>query len=253
MAVTRQAAVVIIIGLPCLLSACTSDPDPYVSEPVAYGFEAHLEEAIALNKERGPIYGDMTGGASLALSEMLISSERIALFVAVDLDARARPFWAEGIPVVAADFVSMEGVAEVDEPPTWTGGWSASVAIELADVLAGLAGTDAGDFEAICADADEVLIQLDQLEAEHAVHLAMTRHVVESSAFAALHAMDYAERSDGRTEDLSRDLIGAQLQILQWGVAQAFDQRAAALHAMGVGILINDFPHIPFAEEYGSH
>jgi hypothetical protein len=41
--------------------------------------------------------------------------------------------------------------------------------------------------------------------------------------------------------------------MLQWGLAQAFDQRAAALHAMGVGILLNDFPRIPFAEEYGAH
>jgi len=231
------------------LLACTPDPEP---EPEPYGFRAHLDEAIALNLERMPLYGDMTDGASLELSELLIASERLLLDLAEDFDTRAAPFQAQGIPIVAADFVSMEDIGEPTDPPRWAGPWTDALEADLERALAGLNDAEADDFEGVCVEARSALWAIDDLEGEHEVHLAMTRHVVESAAYAALHAIDYAEASNGDTVSLSTDLVAIQLDALPWRLHEALDQRATTIHREGAGILVNDLPHIPFLEEYAA-
>jgi hypothetical protein len=213
--------------------------------------EAHLEAAIALNTERRPVYSSMTLGASEELSDILISSERVLLPTARELDAQALPFNEEGIPVVTGDFVPMDDVAAVDAPPRWGGPWTEALEAELAAAVAGLAAADASDFATVSAAAAAALASIDALEPAHEVHLAMSRHTVESVGFAALHAIDYAARSEGRTTALSRELVSAQLAAIRVGVAAELDERAAPIHARGAGILVNDVPVIPFLEEYG--
>ncbi|MFZ5480178.1 MAG: hypothetical protein ACOZNI_25670 [Myxococcota bacterium] len=232
-----------------LLAACTPDPDPQPAEPLE-GFWAHLRAAIALNTERQPIYEEMTGGASGELSEILISTERLLEPTAKDFDARAAPFHEEGIYVVAGDFVPMDDVLDVHTSPTWGGDWTDALAGELAEAVAGLAAANPADFDGVCAEALVALERLDSLEATHGVHLAMTRHSIESVAYAALHAPGYAEASGGRTTELSRDLVDTQLEAVRLHVPEEFDERAAPIHALGAGILVNDVPRIPFVEEY---
>lgn len=218
-----------------------------------YGFVAHLDEAIALNTERQPLYAGITDLASGPLSQVLIGSEQIALGPAAGFDERAEPFHAEGIAIVAADFVSMKHVAKWDRPPTYTGPWTDDVERLLGNAVEPLIATPPGDFEAICAEACDALGRIDELEAEHGVHLAMTKHVIESLGFGALHAIAYSEESGGRTDALAEELAGTQMEPLELGLAQYFDEEAAPIHALGAGIIVNDVPRIPFLEEYEEH
>lgn len=69
------------------------------------------------------------------------------------------------------------------------------------------------------------------------------------AAYAALHGIAYAARSDGRA--LIRLLVGGQTLVAPWGVR--LDARAQELHGAGAGILVNDLPPgIPFRREWAA-
>nr|MBA2571563.1 hypothetical protein [Gemmatimonadota bacterium] len=70
-------------------------------------FETHLREAIALNRERLPLYAQLTDGASLPISRRLIRAELLALPLARYFDRRAQPYERAGIPLLSEAFVSM--------------------------------------------------------------------------------------------------------------------------------------------------
>ncbi|MBM3266572.1 MAG: hypothetical protein FJZ01_02900 [Candidatus Sericytochromatia bacterium] len=78
----------------------------------------------------------------------------------------------------------------------------------------------------------------------------MCRHIVESLGLGAVTAISCAARSDGATVGLSRDLIA--IQLLALGGAVDTDTQAQALHARGIGILVNDLPSIPFLERWAA-
>ncbi|HEX8452948.1 MAG TPA: hypothetical protein VF647_12680 [Longimicrobium sp.] len=81
----------------------------------------HLREAVRLNRERMPLYSELTGGRSRAISRRLIWAERFSMPVAWYVDWRARRFQRLGISVVCADFEPMDRTpafrSRVDDPP----------------------------------------------------------------------------------------------------------------------------------------
>ncbi|MCU0663832.1 MAG: hypothetical protein MUC50_16075 [Myxococcota bacterium] len=218
-----------------------------------YGFEAHLLEAIAINEERKILYSERTGGQSELLSDLLIGSENALLPLARELDAAAEPFQEAGIPIISADFVPMSEIAPSDTPPKHRGELTASIKNEAAALIAPLAKLNPADFEAVCAAAEQALSSLEELEELHDVHLAMTRHLLESAAYAALHAIEYERLSDGATKELSRRLVAEQLIApSRDALGPMADQMANSAHQLGVGIIVNDVPAIPFLAEYKS-
>lgn len=224
-------------------------PDAF--EPGYYGFAEHLNEAIALNTEREPLYYDATDGRTVGLSQLLITSERSLLPTAEEFDARALEFHAEGIPIVAADFVPMSGVPAYDAPIAHHGFLSEEARTAASTALDPLRTVDPAEFQEVADKAYQALLTLAEIEATYDVHLAMTKHLLESPALAALHAIDYAALSDGRTSQLSTDLISYQLELpMERDLGLLVDAEANQYHMEGVGIIVNDVPHIPFVEEY---
>lgn len=231
-------------------SATQSDSE---SNAVDHGFEAHLLDAIAINEERKALYSNLSNGRSEILSSLLITSENSLLPMAREIDAEAEPFQEDGIPIVSADFISMSEIAPHDTPPIHRAEWTAQIKAEATAIVAPLAELDPADFETVCAAAAEALLALEQLEQRRDVHLAMTKHLLESAAYAALHAIDYAEQSRDATVALSKRLVAEQLLApSRDALGPAVDEMASPLHQLGIGIIVNDVPAIPFLAEYAS-
>jgi hypothetical protein len=222
--------------------ACTSAA---AQEPERRCMEHHLREAIALNRERMPLYAAETGGRSRGVSRRLIRSERLGLIAAWSIDRRAKPWLDRGVRVVCDDFVPMA--------------WTPPFARRSGDPPPSLAEYAEPDVGAIRRDARRALRsggfpaasvvlerELDALAGTPAFH-CMVRHLLESALRVANLAPRHAERA--RTvgmdspERISRTLVDLHLHAL--GEAAALDRAAAPLQAEGVPIVCRDVPPIP--------
>lgn len=216
-------------------------------------FRQHLESAIAINEERKPYYAKSTYDISLPLSRQLIAWERALLPFARFMDKLAEPFIEQGIPIVSGDFVPMEPLPPAAQPPRFRKIASdrscERLEAQLRHVRRYMSRKVRKEaYEKASRMAADFLYDLDGLEEQIKSHFAMTRHLVESVAYATLHAPIYIEASEGASEALSRRLIMSQLQSLR--LCLRFDQLAQASHVQGAGILVNDLPHIPFLTEW---
>jgi hypothetical protein len=256
----RPAAITLAMGVLAFAAVCSAPAcGPYQVAPPGpdaagdYGFAEHLREAIALNTARQPLYSAATEGRSVALSALLISGEESLLPLAMDFDRRARAFHLRGIPIVADDFVSMFGVPAHDAPIPRRGALTDEARGALAAALEPMRTVDPADFREVCDVAYQALLDLEAIEHTYDVHFAMTKHLLESPAIAALHAIEYAALSGGQTIELSRDLIASQLELpMEQDLGLIVDSLANQYHRVGIGIIVNDVPHIPFVEEYES-
>jgi hypothetical protein len=219
--------------------------------PAIDGFEQHLIDAISVNTERSAIYSARTDGATDALFASLIASEQMIRPVARLVDVWAMGLVADGIPVVVNDFVPMEHNQPIDTPI------HTAAAMDDADLAAANAiiatlleqSESINGFDVVDASA-EALYALEALEEAEGVYFAMSRHVIESLGYAALHGLHYSCDSDGEADALVYTLVGIQrLGLLMFDVTH-YDKQANVSHQDGVGVLINDLPMIPFIVEY---
>lgn len=209
-------------------------------------FTIHLREAIALNRRRAPRYAEVSGGRSQALSGLLIAMEASTLPVAAWFDRRSAPFVADGVDVVAEDFVSMDGVRPWHAPPARRRVAGRRAHRRVAEHL-DLARRDAarravaGDFAGVRDAAAVALRGVRAVEDGEGAHFAMAAHLVESLGFCADNAR---RRGAGPADVVARDLVLAQ--ALGLALAAPVDRLAQPLHRRGVGIVVNDVPDIPF-------
>lgn len=221
---------------------------------MAQGFRSHLADAIRLNTARRPIYMERTQGRSRSLSDDLIATERLCLPIAAYFDWRGRAFECEGIPVISGAFVAMD-VPPAETPTRYTGRADAATLRAVARLLAGTGrrvreALWRSDFALVAAACEEALQTLADLEKESSSHFAMCKHLVESLGLGALNGRECQVRSGGKATGLARDLIA--IQLLALGRGPDADRRAQEFHALGVGILVNDMPAIPFLERWRS-
>jgi hypothetical protein len=211
----------------------------------------HLREALRLNKERMPLYSELTNGRSRAISRRLIWAERFAMPAAWYVDWRARRFQRLGIPVVCADFEPMERTPafrpRIENPPPLSAFVPADPrriarAVERAYRAGGFAGASAaleGEIEALA-----------HVPGFH----CMTRHLLESALRITNGAQRYSADAEARgvasPARLSRVLLTMHLTTL--GEAARLDRRAAPLQAEGIPIVCQDVPPIPpFPDPHG--
>jgi hypothetical protein len=222
-------------------------------------FYVHLADAIVINRQRKGLYAEITGGRSRGLSNLLIWFERLTLPYALFIDRWARRYNRRGIPIVDGDLMSMELIREPTAPPTHRGRMSREEMTALRRSLGELKRSIArpikrSEFDGVARRCYAFLTDTEQRELAQGYHLAMTRHFVESVGLAATNAIDYAEQSSGETNRLARTFL--RIQCIPFGMPilspACFDYRAQAVHAEGVGILLNDVPEIPFRERWES-
>lgn len=213
------------------------------------GFHQHVRDAIRINRRRRPIYDALAGGPARKTSDLLIRTEYLCLPFALVFDRRARRFNEAGIPIVQDDFVSMEEIRDPHDPPTYTNrvgrGEFAALGAELSDYKRCLRDSArAGDFDQAARDTAQELAAVAEREIRCEAHFAMVRHLLESIGLAAENAIRFGELSAGETRLLSRDLLTFEARGM-W-TAVTLDRRAQEVHALGVGIVVNDLPPIPF-------
>ncbi len=216
-------------------------------------FSGHLKEAIAINRERKKIYAEMTGRRSLCISWALIFFETGALAAAGWVDRQASKFHKIGIPIIEGNIVPMLSLPFPDAPPLYRGRATKEVLSSLKGVLKKYRRSmkedlKRNDFISVAERSYELLQEIRRIEEGQGCHFAMTRHLIESIGFAALHAPGYAEASSNATVSLSKKFI--QMQVFGLACGLCLDKKAQALHGMGAGILVNDVPHIPFESEF---
>lgn len=222
---------------------------PLLGCKIENGMEKHLIDAIELYSERQAIYRQQTDGRSDALFSKLIASETLSLGLARYFDARAFAFHKQGILIVEADFVAMHNNAGFGTPIHIAKTLDKSLQVQVSAQIANFSLVR-NDIDTTVHQCLKTLEWMDAFERRHNVYLPMTKHIIESIGFVALHAPTYMEQSSGATHSLSRDLINTQILALRHVDPLGYDIAANLLHQEGIGILINDLPHIPFIEEY---
>lgn len=217
------------------------------------GFEQHLKDAIELYKERKQQYSEQSDGKTDALFRKLITTETLLLPVAATFDARAIPHVKKGVMIIANDFVPMEDNLGFDYPMAPADALSGELQQQAKQILATLNATNSSDAFAITEAVNTALLDIDDFERYNNVYLPMTKHLVESLGFGALHSLYYRCDSQGKTYRLGQDLMKLQAVAIKLGNPISYDVEANQFHQDGVGILVNDLPHIPFLKEYDKY
>lgn len=216
-------------------------------------FVTHLTDAIRINRARREYYETETGGVSNGVSRRLILLERASLPFAWAIDRMAEKFNKNSIPVIAGDFVSMSVINDKKTPPVFKNIAPPASVEKVRAVLSGLEKSlknalKTSDFSAACADSYRALLELEEIENAGRGHFALSKHIVESIGFAALHARAYSKLSEGGTAGLSKLFI--RVQALALPFCAGTDAEAQKSHALGAGVLVNDVPFIPFKKEW---
>lgn len=210
-----------------------------------YGpFERHVREAIALNEARAPLYSELSGGASRAISRRLILLERAVLPLARVFDRRAAPYHRAGIPVLEALFASMANAppfAPASSPPR-----------PLAPIQVPRPRTIRrrvrAQYKARGFDGarDALAVELAALDGAPGTEY-LTRHLLESAHRLAGLAPGQIRLARAHGLTSPRRLLTLLLRLHLWslGPAAALDARARPLQARGIEILARDLPPVP--------
>lgn len=217
------------------------------------GMLQHLDEAIALNTSRRDYYASRTGGRSYLLSTTLISLEKMSRSAAAVFDREAKPFQRAGIPIVSADFVPISGLPLASKPPQFQNvadkAHVRALDRQLADYRKAMPKIRTEqDLRQVAALSSRMLETIERTEQSAGSHFAMTKHVVESIGMAALNGLRWAAQSGGKTVSLTAKLVESQELALHSSVW--IDKQAQRCHVQGVGIIVNDVPHIPFKAQW---
>ncbi|HNY13793.1 MAG TPA: hypothetical protein PKK26_19590 [Candidatus Wallbacteria bacterium] len=216
-------------------------------------FVMHMADAIKTNSDRRDYYSKKTAGVSRRVSRNLVAMERITLPIAWLVDLMALEFNKTGIPIITGDFISMSLINAPEIPPVFKNMATPDMVVELRSCIDSFktsikTSLEDDDFLSIGSAAYSALSKITELENSGRCHFAISKHIVESIGFFALHAIRYAEASQGKTNGLSKLFI--RVQALALPFCHNIDTDAQKCHKLGVGILINDVPAIPFKEEW---
>lgn len=215
------------------------------SAALAGPLATHLREAIALNRERRPLYAAVTDGESRPISRILLRQERIALLLSPLVDLPARRHQRAGIPLLEEDLASMSLTPPFQAcrlpPPVLDGYVPLPMATVEAELRLSLSGED--NFLAVAATGERWIVV-----SETELGLGcMSRHLLESIVAIAERAPARVAESEAAglrdPSRLLRRVLRQHVRLL--GAAERLDVRAAPLQAEGVAILCQDVPPIP--------
>ncbi len=206
-------------------------------------FTDHLNEAIALNQRRKPVYSRLSARRSIPISETLISSEWFSKLFARGVERDAKIYEKKGVNILCDAFISMSKVPVFQEN---TGlrhdprSFRKFDNDDLEDLLEDL--NDDLRFEEIFLVVEQQISQLNQQPHFH----CMIRHVLESvrriAYQAPLHDRKALALGLPSSLELSKKLIS--LHLLSFSVSSYLDKAARPLQAQGIPILCQDVPPI---------
>ena len=205
-------------------------------------FEAHLRDAIALNRERAPRYAALSRGASRSISRALIAAEWLLLPLARWFDRRAAPYERAGIPLMQDCFVPMSGAPPLADSRPWPAVVRPAPATPALIRRRIRSAFRIGSFPAA---ADAIEAELRVLEA--APGNAMLRHLLESARRIAAVAPGHVKSATLQGMPSPAPLLTRLLllHLIGLNAATLLDRRAHLLQRQGIPILAQDLPPIP--------
>ena len=202
-------------------------------------FSHHIENSIAINSKKRPLYAALTNGKSNKVFNALIASESIALAPANYYDFRASKYHAAGIDLFCKEFLEMDPTLNI--PIQEPGGkflkfdWKSYQAIikEL------LKKKDFRSIRSVSLDAIYVL------KIEPRFH-CMTRHIVESIYRFAYFLPQRIEEARLRgLPSPEKLIIGAmKLQLFTLQGTYKIDEWSAPIQAQGIPVLCAELPDL---------
>jgi hypothetical protein len=237
-----------IIPVFMVLTAIASPAASAGNGPVETGcFARHINEAMALNRARLPLYSALTQGASETISNKLISYEKWTAWAAWYYDHKAKFFQEQGIPILCDEFISMHTVTTFDQSvPAFIqdpNKVSTPEKLDTTEVKKRIkAAYQQASFSGVSQYLTDYLADLEKTGPYH----CMVRHILESvlraSTLAPKHMEAAAAAHIKSTESLSWDFITLQLYALSAG--DDLDREAFPIHIQGVPIICQDVPKI---------
>lgn len=213
----------------------------------------HLGSAIVLNLRRTLGYARKSGGRSIVLSLSLVSLELLSLPLMACFDLWALRYQRRSVPLMLRDFMPMSLAPSQAQETTLRQRWDAAQwrrwRLRQRDYLkSARAACDAADFYGLAALTHELLTEVEAASVRDRVALPMTVHLLESVGLFAVHALEYREQTSAQSDTFCVAFLRVQL----WGlfVASWLDRRAQRCHALGVAVISNDVPPIPFHEAW---
>lgn len=213
------------------------------------GFREHFHEARAVNRERRKLYADLTNGKSLFVSNILVWSEFLLYPVAWYFDIRAKKFNKIGISVISNDFVSLGNLPDLNEKPTYRNILTKNDLRDISQKMKRLRkGTRVELKQFRFYEVNKLIaasiVEIESIQTQREVHIAMLKHILESAAFAAKNAIEHSTLNNYKLNRLAAHFISAQL--LGTILSPRIDKAANRIHRIGYGIVVNDLPEIPY-------
>ncbi len=216
-------------------------------------FVRHIDDAIALNEARLPIYAAWTGGRSVALSKRLIARERMTRVVARLLDWRAAGHRRRGVPLLCDELVDMSHVPApaLQPPPSEPVRADPRRTLDLPS-LRQIVRRDHGsrDFDPVAGELRRTLKAL----GDDRRFDCMTRHILESALRAATLAPSHIEsaRLLGAESPAGLSWLFVKLHLYALDEAIRLDELARPFQLEGAPIICADVPAIPEAGPPGN-
>lgn len=211
-------------------------------------FHKHLKEAIIINKQRMPIYAELTEGESRKVSRRLISIEKAMLFFTnfiFNFDRLEKPYREKGMQITCEAFVDMSLTPQF-EPKFLSGTPQKDSFIDLdsrkiKSTVRKILKTE-GVSENLKAYLHE---QVDLLMKEPRLN-CLARHIFESMAHIANLNAKWKEQAAKLglkdPEDLVNQMIRSHLGYLDSMLE--LDHEAMPFQLQGVPIICQDVPPI---------
>lgn len=204
----------------------------------------HLKDAIAINKERMPLYGKLSNGETLPFSKKLIQYEKYGLKGAWFFDRVGKRFQKQGVPFLELEFVDMALTPKFSQTypeeidytrpiePIEMRSFSKTLHYQLRD----------NDFEGLVESCN---VLLEDLEEQSHVY-CMLRHLIESIRWIA----HLAPINEAKCQVLNIDpptpyvrfLINSHLFLLP--ESMKFDEQIAPIQNKGIPFVFQDLPTI---------
>lgn len=210
-------------------------------------FREHILDAIALNTERAERYAALTGGASRAVSRLLIETERTMLWgtYLLDVDNMAVRYERAGFKVTCESYMPMASApsfrSRFPEGPVPK---SKDYDLRKLQVATRLnRAFFSRDDVRLLSETRQILREM---SSEHRLY-CMTRHLVESvariAALIPIHEAQARAKGMGSPRYLHNFMIQGHLALIER--SREIDEKAKPFNQAGIPLICQDVPPIP--------
>ena len=217
-------------------------------------FTHHTKSAIRNNRDRKKYYSDLSNKKTKKISFLLNFFSYLQLPLTLLIDNVAKKYNKKGILILENDFIELSEINPkhqlVEKQNIISKELYNYIDIERKNYIKNIKYLLKNkELEKICEISDVFIKNIEEIEKNDNCNIPLTKHIVESVGFSALHGIEYKKQSNGKTQQLTIFIIKHHVvglyNSLRW-----FDKKCQIFFSKNIGIIINDIPSIPFCAEW---